>query len=172
MQDQLDVIAKYQPLELIGLLVAVVIIISIVWQFGIKVYGGLETWRKKKNVVEDEKEDIEKRVKNLEENDIRLEEKLDAITTGVQQIAAATDVLSTNLNTKLDRIEEGSLERSVISNRTLLYNLHKQFMEKGELTLAEREMVDAVASSYLNAGGNAIFRSKIIPELESLPIKD
>ena len=172
MQDQLDVIAKYQPLELIGLLVAVVIIISIVWQFSTKVYGGLETWRKKKNVVEDEKEEITKRIEDLENNDIKLEGKLDTIAAGVQQIAAATDVLSTDLNTKLDRIEEGSMERSVISNRTLLYNLHKQFMEQGALTLAEREMVDAIAKSYLTSGGNAIFKSKIIPELESLPIKD
>ena len=172
MQDQLDVIAKYQPLELIGLLVAVVIIISIVWQFSTKVYGGLETWRKKKNVVEDEKEEITKRIEDLENNDIKLEGKLDTIAAGVQQIAAATDVLSTDLNTKLDRIEEGSMERSVISNRTLLYNLHKQFMEQGALTLAEREMVDAIAKSYLTSGGNAIFKSKIIPELEALPIKD
>ena len=172
MQDQLDVIAKYQPLELIGLLVAVVIIISIVWQFSTKVYGGLETWRKKKNVVEDEKEEITKRIEDLENNDIKLEGKLDTIAAGVEQICAATDVLSTDLNAKLDRIEEGSMERSVISNRTLLYNLHKQFMEQGVLTLAEREMVDAIAKSYLASGGNAIFKSKIIPELEALPIKD
>lgn len=172
MTDQLEVISKYSLIEIIGLIVAITVVISIISQFFKKVYGDLEEWRKRKNHVEDEKEEIEKRVAKLEESDKHFEDALDTISAGVQQIASTVDMLSTDLNKKLDHIEEEGNRRAVISNRSLLYNLHKSFMEKGELTLAEREMVDAIASSYIEAGGNSIFKSKIIPELEALPIKD
>jgi len=172
MMDQIEYLSHFSPLEAIGLIVAVVIIISIVWNFSKKVYSELETWRKKKNGVEDEKEEIEKRIEALEANDKRFDDKLDTIAAGVQEVAAGLETFSESVNKRLDSINNEMHERAIIQNRSHLYRLHKQFMDQGEVTLAEREMFDLVSRDYLACGGNSIFKSKIIPEVESLPIKD
>lgn len=172
MAEQIDVISRYSFWEVVGLLTAIIIVSSIVIAFLKKCYETLEKWRKHKNGIEDEKEDIEKRIEALEANDDKIEDSLAIISAGVEQIAATVDVLSTDLNAKLDTIKDENDKRSIVSNRTVLYRLHKQFTQQGEITLAEREMFDAVSGQYLALGGNAIFKSKIIPEVEALPIKD
>ena len=172
MMDQIEYLSHFSPLEAIGLIVAVVIIISIVWNFSKKVYSELETWRKKKNGVEDEKEEIEKRIEALEANDVKLEDKLDTIAAGVEQVAAGLETFSENMNRRLDDIVEDNRVTAVTTSRANLYRLHAQFMQKEYVTLAEREMFESLKNTYLDHGGNSVFKSKIIPEVEALPIRD
>jgi DNA repair exonuclease SbcCD ATPase subunit len=172
MADQIEVISRYSFWEIVGLLTAIIIVFGIISTFLKKVYSDLETWRTKKNSIEDEKEGVEKRIAALEANDKSFDDKLDTIAAGVQQVAAGLETFSESVNKRLDSINNEMHERAIIQNRSHLYRLHKQFMDQGEVTLAEREMFDLVSRDYLECGGNSIFKSKIIPEVESLPIRD
>ena len=172
MMDQIEYLSHFSPLEAIGLIVAVVIIISIVWNFSKKVYSELETWRTKKNSIEDEKEGVEKRIAALEANDKRFDDKLDTIAAGVQEVAAGLETFSESVNKRLDDMAEETRERSVANARATLYSLAKELEGRDHISKAEYETFSELSQIYIRNGGNSVFKNKIIPFVESLPIKD
>lgn len=121
----------------------------------------LEKWRKDKNGEEDTIDTLEDKIKKLEQSDGRQMEKLNDIDARIQNIASSLELMAENNRNNI-----------VTTARSNLYRLHKEFTVQGYVTLAEREMFDSVSSIYLNNGGNSIFKNKIIPEVEALPIKN
>jgi len=126
---------------------------------GIK--SNLDNWYSKKRGIEKKDETLEQRVGKLEESDKIQLEKLDQIGAGVQQLAAQLEIMA-----------EDQRKTTVSTARSTLYRLHHDFINKGYLTLAEREMFDDCASVYVSHGGNSVFKTHIIPEIESLPIRE
>lgn len=172
MADQIEVISRYSFWEIVGLLTAIIIVFGIVSTFLKKVYSDLETWRTKKNSIEDEKEGIEKRIEALEANDKRFDDKLDTIAAGVQEVAAGLETFSESVNKRLDDMAEETRERSVANARATLYSLAKELEGRDHISRAEYETFSELSQIYIRNGGNSVFKNKIIPFVESLPIKD
>lgn len=76
------------------------------------------------------------------------------------------------INRRLDDAEEQRRQNMIANGRATLFNLYNEFKGKPELSLSEYETFNEVAAQYLEAGGNSIFRDKIIPEILRKPIKD
>jgi len=147
------------------------------------VKGELNTWYQNKHTAEEKDQTLEERIDKLEEDNNRQFEKLESIDATLQNVTATLEVISNETAKRLDDLQEStkkhfeeidknSKRRSVIANRSTLYQLHREFMKKESITLAERQMFDAVSAEYLACGGNSVFKNKIIPEVEALPIKD
>lgn len=121
----------------------------------------LEKWRKDRNGEEDTIDTLEDKIKKLEQSDTQQMEKLNDIDARIQNMASSLELMA-----------ERNKNSIVSTARSSLYRLHKDFMTQGCITLAEREMFDAISEVYLQNGGNSIFKNKIIPEVEALPIKN
>ena len=172
MAEQIEVISRYSAMELFGLLVAIIIVVSGVLVFFQKCYQWLESWRKRKNGIEDEKENIEKRVSVLEQNDILMNQKLDGITQSLSEMRDYMNLISKTMNKRLDEITENSRERCVANARATLYTLAKDLEGCDHISRAQYETFSSLSEIYRRNGGNSVFANKIIPFVESLPIKD
>lgn len=132
----------------------------------------LETWYQKKRGIEKKDETIEQRVQRLEENDEKQIKCLDEISDNIDKIIERIDQISSDARIKLDKINEDYRNTTVAESRATLYQLAKELENREYISMAEYETFVDLSQIYLNNGGNSVFKNKIIPTIESLPIKD
>lgn len=133
---------------------------------GIK--SNLEGWYQKKRGIEKKDETLEQRVAKLEESDEVQIDRLNTISSEVKQIV---DSLA-NIQNKLNELDDNNKRRSVILSKSQLYRLHSEFMKRGYITMAEREMFDSLSDEYIACGGNSIYKDSVIPEVRSIEIRN
>jgi len=159
--EAIETLSQFSPISVIQIISSVIILI-VGAGIGIKkAYGVLETWRQKKNGYERKNQTVEERLTKLEDENAQEQEKLDKIDATLQEILA-----------NLELITEENRKDTIITNRSLIYRLHAEFVEKGYLTFAESEMFEEISQRYLDAGGNSLFKSHIIPAVQALPVHD
>jgi len=74
------------------------------------------------------------------------------------------------INERLDKAEQHRKKDTIASGRATLYHLYEKLRDKDTISLSEYETFDDVANRYLGAGGNSVFRDKIIPEIRNKPV--
>ncbi len=76
------------------------------------------------------------------------------------------------INERLDRAEQERKEDTIANSRATLLHLYDNLKSKDSLTVSEYETFNSVSERYLAAGGNSVFRDKIIPEIRGKQIDD
>ena len=76
------------------------------------------------------------------------------------------------INDRLDKAEVERKADTIANSRATLLNLYEVLKGKDTLTVSEYETFNSVSERYLAAGGNSVFRDKIIPEIQKKPIDD
>ena len=132
----------------------------------------LESWYQKKRGIEKKEETLEDRVAKLEENDMGQIEKLSEIEESVQRLTGFLEETVKDRNARLDEISENHKQAVVAQARASLYKIAKDLEGRDYITSAEYEIFHDLSVSYLSNGGNSIFKNKIIPRIESLPIRN
>lgn len=116
---------------------------------------------KEKNADENEKKDLESKV-----GDIAIISEQHTETFA--QIGEALD----GINIRLDEMEKERNEDIIANGRATMYHLYEEMKDKQTLTMSDYETFNAIATRYLAAGGNSVFKDKIIPEIRNKPIDD
>ena len=101
-------------------------------------------------------EDFHKKVDNLavaHQENVKLLQKIDESVN--------------KINERLDFVEEERKLDTQASLRATLYRLYENLKDEDSLTSTQYEVFHDAAQRYLNAGGNAVFKNKIIPFMES-----
>ncbi len=75
------------------------------------------------------------------------------------------------INERLDIVEEERKLDIQASLRATLYNLYEDLKDEESLSPTQYEVFHDAAQRYLNAGGNSVFKKKIIPFMESKPVE-
>lgn len=144
-------------IEIVSSLIVVIVGLVVTYR---KAREALQNWRSGENAKDDEKKTVKERLAALEKEDKEQIERLSNIDATLQNIVASLEVMA-----------EDNRQATLASMRTILYDLHARFVEKGSVTMAQREMFDACSKIYLSRGGNSVFKSHIIPEVEALPVQ-
>ena len=76
------------------------------------------------------------------------------------------------INQRLDKTEEERREDTVANARVWLYRLYEELKDKPAITMNEYETFSDLANRYLAAGGNSVFKDKIIPEILAKPVDE
>lgn len=132
----------------------------------------LETWYQKKRGIEQKEETLESRVSKLEESDKVQLEKLDQIEDSVQKLTCFLEETVQDRNRRLDEITESHKNAVVAQARASLYKISKDLDGRDYITSTEYEIFSGLSEQYLQNGGNSIFKNKIIPAIEALPIRN
>ena len=61
--------------------------------------------------------------------------------------------------------------RTVVSLRSTIWQMHRDFMKQGYVTKDGLEVFSDVCKLYQNDGGNGVVQQKIEPEVMELPVK-
>ena len=132
----------------------------------------LESWYQKKRGIEKKEETLEGRVSKLEENDQKQIKKLDQIEDSVQQLVVFLQGAIEDRNKRLDELTESHKQAVVAQARASLYKISKDLENCDYITTEQYEIFHDLATVYLSQGGNSIFKNKIIPTIEALPIRN
>lgn len=183
----LNKMAELGFLPAMTMLVFVCVAIKTTYEFIIQVLGVLNIQHKNAEHKEDLEAQIEKLVGTVGAIDARfskLEDKIkdDDLRGRVLSLEGANTKRTEQLNKLLEDIDniskslnneiQESRKRTVASTRSTLYRLYIEACQNGYTTQASLETFNDLAKIYLDCHGNAIFKSKIIPEYFALPLKN
>ena len=101
--------------------------------------------------------------------------KVDDLATAHQEnvkLLQKIDESVNKINERLDFVEEERKLDTQASLRATLYRLYESLKDEDSLTSTQYEVFHDAAQRYLNAGGNSVFKHKIIPFMENKCIKD
>lgn len=149
------------PIKAIVIIVLFALAIKGFYEFIAWIKKELDKWYETRNTKEKSDSDIEQRIADLEESDKQQLDRLNSIDATLQNISACLETLS-----------EEERKNIVSTSRSALWRWYLEFQDKEYLTSAEYEMFMSLSERYLNNGGNSVFRTKIIPEIEAKPIKN
>ena len=110
-----------------------------------------------------------------QEKDETIFERLDKLESeNTEQTNKVTDISTTlnNINNEIKGIREDYTKVTVALTRASLHALCDDLKDRDYITEAEYETFIDLRDVYLASGGNAVFKNKIIPYVESLPVKD
>ena len=100
-------------------------------------------------------------------------------TAALQQIGAALEGINVRLNKieearkeQMEKLEEERKKDTVSNSRAWLFQLYENLKDRETLTMNEYETFNALAERYIAAGGNSVFRDKLIPAILSIPIDE
>lgn len=183
----LNKMAELGFLPAMTMLVFVCVAIKAIYEFIIQVLGVLNIQHKNAEHKEDLEAQIEKLVGTVGAIDARfskLEDKIkdDDLRGRVLSLEGANAKRTEQLNKLLEDIDsiskslnneiQESRKRTVASTRSTLYRLYLEACQNGYTTQASLETFNDLAKIYLDCHGNAVFKSKIIPEYFALPLKN
>ncbi len=160
MNEIIKLVTEYEFTTVVVIVILVLLGIKGVADFVDWVRGKLYKWRSNKNEVEDKEGDMITRISSLENRVERLERH------DQNQYEKLKDI-----DTKLDDIKKMNNQQTVVTTRSALLRLANELREQGYCRLDEYETFKGLASAYLAAGGNSVFKDKIIPEIEALDIR-
>lgn len=75
------------------------------------------------------------------------------------------------LNEMMEIHIEKDKARTVVSLRSTIWQMHRDFMKQGYVTKDGLEVFSEVCKLYQNDGGNGVVQQKIEPEVMELPVK-
>lgn len=114
--------------------------------------------------------------------DEEFKDKLAAYFNKVDMLEATDrqhDAAFARIDTALDEIKaqlaedrERQRKNTVASVRSTLYRLYYEAVQKGYTTQASVETMAELSKIYLEAGGNSVFKHKIIGEYFDMPMKE
>ena len=164
----------------VGVVVVVVLVLYL-----IKEAYGLWKWYKDRaddyHKDKSEDEDFRQRVCDIACTSEKHTETLEKISSALDGIIGRLETLEKHHDEDMKKeAEERQKDRkeaekerkqdTVAIARAWLFRLYEELKDKPELTMAEYETFDDLANRYLSAGGNSVFRNKIIPEIRSKQI--
>jgi hypothetical protein len=114
-----------------------------------------------KTGVEEDKNKVEERLLTLERHDKWQYEQINKICSGIENIQKR-QTEKENRDNEIFKAQIGAE----------LYHLHSKFMEQGYVSRVDLELFQTLSDEYLSINGNHLIKSKIIPEVINLPIKD
>lgn len=82
------------------------------------------------------------------------------------------DIALSDIKTQLEEDRERQRKNTVASVRSTLYRLYYDALQKGYTTQASVETMAELSKIYLEAGGNSVFKHKIIGEYFDIPMKE
>lgn len=169
----------------IDLIVGLLVVIKVIWEFRKYILNILDSYHTNKEKDEGQIKDIE----NLKQAMSSITEKLDELCIKVERNDFTNKIkdleeADRKRNAQLDKIVDNLKElrddlamehdwnRKTVRNslRNDLYGIHKECMSKGFITQGALEAFAMASDQYLEADGDSVFRSKIIPEVLALPI--
>lgn len=121
----------------------------------------LNKWYENKHTADEKDENTSQRIAHLESDNKLQFEKLQSLE----------DSMFT-LNDTLDSIQESMRMQTVVTLRAEILHMWHEVVEQGYITQAQYEVFQGLSEVYLDNNGNGLFRNKIIPEIESLEVKD
>ena len=149
------------PIKAIVVIVLFALAVKGFYEFIAWVKKELNKWYDAKNTQEKVDTKIEDRISHLErENGLQF----DKLSSMEDSIIIITD--------KLDTLSKDIKANNVSQARASLYRLYRDFENRDSITMSEYETYRNLADLYLTQGGNSTFKNKIIPFMESLPVKD
>ena len=172
MDKFIDLLRTFSVLEVVTLIVFILLGLKGASAFIKGVKANLEDWYQKKRGIEKKEETLENRVTKLEENDEKQMEKLDQIENSVHELIVFMQGAIEDRNKRLDELSDSHKQAVVAQARASLYRIAKELEGHDHITPTEYETFSELASIYIANGGNSIFRNKIIPTIESLPIRN
>lgn len=129
---------------------------------GVKwIKGELNRWYQNKHDEQEKDETIMERLEKLEAENMEQTIKCTNITEALIQI-----------NEQIKDIRNDYNKVTVALTRASLHTLCHSLKDRDSITEAEYETFTDLRDVYLASGGNAVFKNKIIPYIESLPVKD
>lgn len=129
---------------------------------GVKwIKGELNRWYQNKHDEQEKDETIMERLEKLETENIEQTNRCTNITEALIQI-----------NEQIKDIRDDYNKVTVALTRASLHTLCHGLKDRDSITEAEYETFTDLRDVYLTSGGNAVFKNKIIPYIESLPVKD
>lgn len=78
----------------------------------------------------------------------------------------------TEIKSQLEEDRERERKNTIASVRSTLYRLYYEAVQKGFTTQASVETMAELSKIYLEAGGNSVFKHKIIGEYFDFPMKE
>ena len=149
------------PIQAIVVIVLFALAVKGLYEFIGWIKKELNKWYDTKNTKEKSDIDVVQRIEHLErENGLQFEK----LSSMEDSIIIITD--------KLDTLSENVKANNVSQARASLYRLYRDFENRESITMSEYETYRSLADLYISHGGNSTFRNKIIPFMESLPVKD
>ena len=154
MKEFIELITTYDVVAIIVILILVLVSIKQIWELISWFKSKIDKHHENQNEQEDEKEDLENRIKKLEEHDKWQYNKLTEITDLIVKMQNKQNIVT------------------IATCRSSLYRLHSEFIAQGYLTPIQYETFKDLADVYISSGGNHTMANKLIPEVLELPIKD
>lgn len=157
MSQFLELFGEYTVAQLVLVICAVV--------FLYKTYEKVnEYFHAKWKKDEEFKEKLEKyfsKVDTLETTDKRHDEEFNEVKSSLADIKK-----------QLEEDRERERKNTIASVRSTLYRLYYEAVQRGWTNQASVETMAELSKIYLEAGGNSVFKHKLIGEYFDLPMKD
>ena len=114
--------------------------------------------------IDDNQNSLYKKQKVYHEQSIQIRDQLRQNQEGLSdQITALSEMVSTFINIQNDR--------TVASFRSSLWRMHKDFINQGYVTPDGLKTFIEMGKLYEQSGGDDIYHSKLLPEVEALEIR-
>ena len=160
METLAKIFTEYEAATVIVLLILFCVAFKGVVEFILWIKNRMEEWRKGKNEPEDKEKSLFEKITEIDERMDELEKR------GEQRSEEMNEIKQ-----KLDDVLEHNKQQTIIMSRGYLLTLCREVKERGYIHPDEYETFSGLATAYVDAGGNSLFRNKIIPEIEGLEIK-
>ena len=121
----------------------------------------LNAWYKKRNLEEELGNQVGERLDTLEQETKNQSDKLESIDATLQNISASIEMMAAN-----------SRNNTVAICRSSLWNWYENVKNREFINSAEYETIMDLSKVYLDNNGNSVFKNKIIPYLQNVPVKD
>ena len=121
----------------------------------------LNAWYKKRNSEEELGNQMSERLDALEQETKNQSDKLESIDATLQNISASIEMMA-----------ENSRNNTVAVCRSSLWNWYENVKNRESINSAEYETIMDLSKVYLDNNGNSVFKNKIIPYLQNVPVKD
>ena len=116
-----------------------------------------------RNEIEDRENSLYRKQKGYHEQSIQIRDELKENQEGLSgQITELSQMMQDFINTQNDR--------TVASFRSSLWRMHKDFINQGHVTPDGLKTFIEMGKLYEQSGGNDIYHSKLLPEVEALEI--
>lgn len=143
-----------------------------VYEFICWVKKELDRWYDTRHVEDTKKDDFVNRMKTLEENDALQFEKLASLEDSITTINDKIEEMARDNKEAFETIAENARIATVAQVRNALYCLSNELRGLDHLTIAQSENWCDLRDLYLLNNGNSIFKEKIIPEIDKIPVRE
>lgn len=144
----------------------VVIGLWVIFMAGKEILEHFDWWKNRADKFNKKKSDEKQEKIDFEQKVCDIACTSEKHTETLAQIGEALD----GINKRLDDMENERKEDIIANGRATMYHLYEEMKDKEALTTSDYETFNAIATRYLEAGGNAVFKDKIIPEIYAKPV--